>query len=92
MERIGGRKGSRGVCGISRSPSVALGGMFTKDVDLSSDVHDLHGSRHNAKGCLGKSNSEVMEGSSEIDSLIHKFRARLGFVEKGIMMNTLNGR
>ena len=37
MARIGGKKGHPGVCGIARSPSVALGGMFKKGVKLNKD-------------------------------------------------------
>jgi hypothetical protein len=94
MERIGGRKGSRGVCEIARSPSVALGGMFTKEVELSADYRDLHGSRH-GKGHLGSGYSEsnpIVTLSSHLGSIIHRIRARLGFVQKGIMLSTLNGR
>ena len=53
MARTGGKKGSRGLCGIARSPSVALGGMFTKDVVLSADAKDMGGSKHK-KGANGK--------------------------------------
>ena len=35
MARIGGKKGHPGLCGIARSPSVALGGMFKKGVQLN---------------------------------------------------------
>ena len=34
VARVGGSKGHQSVCGIAHSPSVALGGMFTKDVTL----------------------------------------------------------
>ena len=37
MARIGGKKGHPGVCGIARSPSVALGGMFKRGVKLNKD-------------------------------------------------------
>ena len=35
MARVGGSKGRPGVCGIARSPSVALGGSFKKGVKLN---------------------------------------------------------
>jgi hypothetical protein len=34
VARLGGSKGHHGVCGIAHSPSVALGGMFTRDVEI----------------------------------------------------------
>lgn len=34
MARLGGTKGHHGVCGIAQSPSIALGGMFTRDVEI----------------------------------------------------------
>lgn len=89
IERIGGRKGSRGLCEIARSPSVALGGMFTKDVELDMNDRDLH--RHGSKRRIGN-NVSITTDSSRISSALHRIRARLGFVQKGIMMATLNGR
>ncbi|KAL3779366.1 hypothetical protein HJC23_005226 [Cyclotella cryptica] len=91
MARIGGRKGSRGVCEIARSPSVALGGMFTRDVDLSDDYEDFRGSHRNSKGRGNGRSKIVLQASSEIESIVHRIRARLGFVQKGIMLRTLNG-
>jgi hypothetical protein len=91
MERIGGRKGSRGVCEIARSPSVALGGMFTKDVELSVNTRDEHHGRH-GRDHLSSSEPRIRTESSQIGSIIHRIRARLGFFEEGIMMSTLNGR
>jgi hypothetical protein len=34
VARLGGSKGHHGVCGIAHSPSVALGGMFTRDAGI----------------------------------------------------------
>ena len=34
VARLGGAKGHHGVCGIAHSPSVALGGTFTRDVEI----------------------------------------------------------
>ena len=92
MARIGGKKGIRGVCEIARSPSVALGGTFTRDVDLSNDYEDFDRSHRNSKGRGNAHSTTVIQASSEIESIVHRIRARLGFVQKGIMMRTLNGR
>ena len=85
MARIGGKKGYRGVCGIARSPSVALGGMFTKDVDVYARTYQGGG-----RGSLSSSKTNM--AYSQMDSLIHRIRSNLGFVQKGIMMSTINGR
>jgi len=100
MARLGGKKGHRGVCGIARSPSVALGGMFTKDVEL--DKGDLIGSaRGNSNVKEGYSSSSggdnhsddstIARASSQIKSFIHQIRTKLGFLQKGIVMSTNNG-
>ena len=74
VARLGGRKGHRGVCGIAHSPSVALGGMFTKDIEL--DKNGLYGStlsgeRVRSSGNNGSSGqSAVKRGSSQIQSVI----------------------
>ncbi|KAL7483437.1 hypothetical protein ACHAW6_009087 [Cyclotella cf. meneghiniana] len=91
MARVGGKKGIRGVCEIARSPSVALGGTFTRDVDLFDDYDDFHGSHRNSKERGNVHSTAVIQASSEIESIVHRIRARLGFVQKGIMMRTLNG-
>eukprot|EP00956_Cyclotella_meneghiniana_P013872 scaffold20338_cov47-Cyclotella_meneghiniana.AAC.6 len=91
IERIGGRKGERGICEIARSPSVALGGMFTKDVQFNFDDRDYHGGR----GSLGKNyrtSPSFKTESSQIGSILHRIRARLGFAEKGIGISMLDGR
>jgi len=95
MERIGGGKGSRGVCEIARSPSVALGGMFTKNIELSVTKKDLHGSHHSGEhvdSAYSKSNTSSTSEFSPTGSVIHKFRARLGMLQEGIIMSTLDGR
>eukprot|EP00571_Detonula_confervacea_P001191 CAMPEP_0172317242 /NCGR_PEP_ID=MMETSP1058-20130122/31011_1 /TAXON_ID=83371 /ORGANISM="Detonula confervacea, Strain CCMP 353" /LENGTH=747 /DNA_ID=CAMNT_0013031757 /DNA_START=6 /DNA_END=2249 /DNA_ORIENTATION=+ len=95
VARMGGKKGHHGVCGIARSPSVALGGMFTKDVEL--DKNGVYGSTHsmehlhNGSDSRHSDNSTIARASSQIKSVIHRIRVRLGFVEKGIMMSTMDG-
>jgi len=73
VARAGGRKGHKGVCGIARSPSVALGGMFTKDVILeksSSGVYGINqygektdyddsGSRLGDKSLIARASSQI---------------------------------
>lgn len=102
MARTDGKKGSRGVCGIARSPSVALGGMFSEDVELLADDEDdmYYGSRGHTKGesshegRSGHSSNKarISRASSQIQSIIHRIRSHLGFVQKGIMMSTIDGR
>ena len=92
MARIGGKKGKKGICGISKSPSVALGGTFSDDIVLDLDENDLKrtyfGNRRNA----GKDDeSTFAQASAIIGSIIHRVRIRLGFMQKGIEMYTLNG-
>mmetsp|Transcript_10860 Transcript_10860/g.19743 ORF Transcript_10860/g.19743 Transcript_10860/m.19743 type:complete len:265 (+) Transcript_10860:1672-2466(+) len=96
MARLGGKKGHRGECGIARSPSVALGGMFTSDVEL--DKNDLYGSTRGGErvddkrsGSGHSDSSTISRASSQIQSGIHRIRTRLGFVQKGIVMSTNNG-
>lgn len=74
MARLGGKKGHRGVCGIARSPSVALGGMFTKDVEL--DKNGAYGSTlsgervQNSGGSAHSDKSTIERASSQIQSVI----------------------
>jgi len=78
IARLGGKKGHRGVCGIARSPSVALGGMFTKDFNL--EMKDLYGSTLDGEeqvngegirgGTTGRDDSTSARASSEIRSVI----------------------
>ncbi|KAL7537402.1 hypothetical protein ACHAXR_007795 [Thalassiosira sp. AJA248-18] len=72
VARSGGKKGHRGVCGIARSPSVALGGMFTKDVELGKE--GLYGSTISGEsghsGSKNTDNSAVARGSSQIQSVL----------------------
>ena len=72
MARLGGKKGHRGECGIARSPSVALGGMFTTDVEL--DNNDLYGSTRGGErvdkrsGSGHSDSSTISRASSQIQS------------------------
>mmetsp|Transcript_1304 Transcript_1304/g.2704 ORF Transcript_1304/g.2704 Transcript_1304/m.2704 type:complete len:194 (+) Transcript_1304:44-625(+) len=115
MERTDGKKGRRGVCGIARSPSVALGGMFSEDVELLSDDEDddedddegegddsanddggrdgrrKRSDSHEGRSEHPSSKTTISRASSQIQSLIHRIRSHLGFVQKGIMMSTVNG-
>jgi len=70
MTRLGGKKGHRGVCGIARSPSVALGGMFTTDVKLNKagvygstfsgeEVHSNSGNGHADKTNITRASSQI---------------------------------
>jgi hypothetical protein len=43
VARLGGSKGHHGVCGIAHSPSVALGGMFMRDVEIETFGEYLSG-------------------------------------------------
>eukprot|EP00580_Thalassiosira_gravida_P007338 CAMPEP_0201626550 /NCGR_PEP_ID=MMETSP0493-20130528/1883_1 /ASSEMBLY_ACC=CAM_ASM_000838 /TAXON_ID=420259 /ORGANISM="Thalassiosira gravida, Strain GMp14c1" /LENGTH=849 /DNA_ID=CAMNT_0048096651 /DNA_START=22 /DNA_END=2571 /DNA_ORIENTATION=- len=99
IARLGGKKGHRGVCGIARSPSVALGGMFTKDFNL--EMKDLYGSTLDGEeqvngegirgGTTGRDDSTSARASSEIRSVIHRIRTRLGFLQKDIVMSINDG-
>lgn len=64
--------------------------MFTKDVELS--LND--GEYRRGRGHLGNNyrNSNVKTESSEIGSILHRIRAILGFVQKGIGISMLDGR
>jgi len=96
VARTGGKKGHRGECGIARSPSVALGGMFTKDVQLDSGGE--YGSNHSGEKedsqsdnlYSGKS-TMIAQASSEIQSSVHRLRYKIGFIQKGILMSTIDG-
>lgn len=91
MARIGGKKGEKGICGISHSPSVALGGMFTRNAILAFDDNDLKsayfGKRHSEDN-----ESTTARASDQIRSMLHQIRIRLGLMQKGIMMSTLSGK
>lgn len=64
MARLGGRKGHGGVCGIARSPSVALGGMFTKDVKLLVDEKSgAYGSPRSREAVQDGSGGELADDS-----------------------------
>lgn len=71
---MGGKKGHRGVCGIARSPSVALGGMFTQDVKL--DKSGAYGSPRIGEKLDGDNGdgkpdkSTIAQASSQIQSVI----------------------
>ena len=93
VARVGGRKGKRGICGIARSPSVALGGMFTKDVVL--DQSGVYGStrsgeRWNNDGGRNPDTSPIERASSQIQSAAHRLRLRIGFLQKGILITTMD--
>ena len=94
MARIGGKKGERGICGISRSPSVALGGMFTRNAILDLDENDLKSAYFGKRHAAGKEDNEstIAKASEQIRSIIHQIRIRLGLMQKGIMMSTLSGK
>ncbi len=94
MARIGGKKGVSGICGISRSPSVALGGMFTRNAVLDLDEDDLKSAYLGTRHAPGEEDNEstVARASEQIRSIIHRIRIRLGFMQKGIMMSTLSGK
>ena len=93
MARIGGKKGEKGICGISKSPSVALGGKFSDDVILDLDENELQstyfGNRHDAG--IKDDESSFVQASAVVGSIIHRVRIRLGFMQKGIEMYTLSG-
>ena len=96
MARTGGKKGHRGECGIARSPSVALGGMFTQDIEL--DPGGLYGSNRSGEKEDSPSDSlysgkstMIAQASSEIQSAIHRLRYKIGLIQKGIMISTLDG-
>ncbi|KAK1740224.1 papain family cysteine protease [Skeletonema marinoi] len=93
MARIGGKKGERGICGISRSPSVALGGMFTRNAILDLDENDLKSAYFGKRHAAGEEDNEstIAKASEQIRSIIHQIRIRLGLMQKGIMMSTLSG-
>ena len=93
MARIGGKKGKKGICGISRSPSVALGGSFTNDVTLELDENDLKSTYFGKRRASGIDDDEstFARASAIIKSIIHKVRIRLGLMQKGIAMYTLSG-
>eukprot|EP00986_Skeletonema_menzelii_P004473 scaffold1527_cov145-Skeletonema_menzelii.AAC.7 len=91
MARVGGKKGDRGICGISRSPSVALGGMFTKNAVLDLDENDLKSAYFGKWNGEEDNESAVARASEQIRSIIHQIRIRLGLMQKGIMMSTLSG-
>ena len=70
MTRLGGKKGHRGVCGIAHSPSVALGGMFMRDVKLDKagvygstfrgeEVHSDIGNGHTDKTTIIRASSQI---------------------------------
>ncbi|KAL7465111.1 hypothetical protein ACHAXS_005449 [Conticribra weissflogii] len=118
MERSDGKKGRRGVCGIARSPSVALGGMFADGVELLSEDEKEEEEEEEKKDDAGgggggndgrnkisggggsqversdhsSNETSISRASSQIQSLIHRIRSHLGFVQKGIMMSTVDGR
>ena len=94
MARIGGKKGERGICGISHSPSVALGGMFTKNAVLDLDENDLKSAYFGKWNAAGEEDNEtaIERASEQIRSIIHQIRIRLGLMQKGIMMSTLSGK
>jgi len=94
MERIGGEKGKSGICGISRSPSVALGGMFTRNAILDLDENDLKNTYFGQRQAAGEEDNEstIARASEQIRSIIHQIRIRLGLMQKGIMMSTLSGK
>eukprot|EP00984_Skeletonema_dohrnii_P017466 scaffold7958_cov80-Skeletonema_dohrnii-CCMP3373.AAC.7 len=69
MARIGGKKGERGICGISRSPSVALGGMFTRNAILDLDENDLKSAYFGKRHAAGEEDNEVdAEGNNDVDT------------------------
>ncbi|KAL9185737.1 hypothetical protein ACHAXT_003514 [Thalassiosira profunda] len=94
--REGGRKGHPGVCGIARSPSVALGGMFTKDVKLLvDDKAGAYGSTLSRQAVQSGSGGELADDSvqhapSQIRNVFHRIRARLGFMQTGLGLSTMN--
>jgi hypothetical protein len=94
MARIGGKKGKSGICGISRSPSVALGGMFTRNAILDLDENDLKNTYFGQRHAAGEEDNEstIARASEQIRSIIHQIRIRLGLMQKGIMMSTLSGK
>jgi hypothetical protein len=94
MARLGGTKGQKGICGISRSPSVALGGMFTNDVLLDLDENDLKNTYFGKRHSAGKDDDEstISRASEQIRSIIHQIRIRLGLMQTGIVMYTLSGK
>lgn len=94
MARIGGKKGVSGICGISRSPSVALGGMFTRNAVLDLDEDDLKSAYLGTRHAAGEEDNEstVARASEQIRSIIHRIRIRLGLMQRGIMMSTLSGK
>ena len=75
---MGGKKGHPGVCGIARSPSVALGGMFTKDVKLkqSDKKVGMYGSTRSRQqvdsgdGSRPSDDSTTARASSQIKNFI----------------------
>ena len=91
MARIGGKKGKTGICGISKSPSVALGGTFSDDIVLDLDENDLKSTYFGNRRNAGKDESTFAQASAIIGSIIHRVRIRLGFMQKGIEMYTLSG-
>ena len=96
VARTGGKKGHRGECGIARSPSVALGGMFTEDVQLDpSGVYrsNRSGEKEDSQSdslYSGKS-SMIAQASTQIQSSVHRLRYKIGLIQKRIMMSTLDG-
>jgi len=92
IARSSGEKGDRGECGIARSPSVALGGTFTKDVNLGSKLYgSTLRSRRDSSSTLYSGDSFAVRASTQIKSGCHRIRTRLGFIEEGITISTNNG-
>jgi len=92
IARSSGKKGDRGVCDIARSPSIALGGTFTKEVNLGNKLYgSTMPSRGGYGGGLHDGDSFTARASDEIQSRWHRLRTRLGFIEDGIQISTNNG-
>ncbi|KAL3784141.1 hypothetical protein ACHAW5_005650 [Stephanodiscus triporus] len=89
VARLGGAKGHHGVCGIAQSPSIALGGMFTRDVEI-----ERFGNYQNT-GFLHDGSkpdrSMMARASYQIQSAMHRIRVRLGFSQRSIMMSAMIG-
>ena len=90
----GGDKKS-GICSIASSPSVALGGTFTRDVKLQPSKHIFsksysESSRNGSPESDLVSSSETIERAHRMENWLNRVRTRIDLAQAGISMKTMS--
>ena len=85
-----------GICNIASSPSVALGGMFTRDVKLKPSKHGIFSKSYSESSTSGRlesdlaSRSETIKRANRKENWLNRVRTRIGLAQAGISMTTIS--